>query len=71
MIKIRQQAPISPNGRESSHYDGMERGERNPSLTSIIKVAKRPQRSRIRDPHEPRRSASPTVGLAAVCIRDG
>ncbi|MGA8364090.1 MAG: helix-turn-helix transcriptional regulator [Solirubrobacteraceae bacterium] len=27
------------SGIDRSHYGGMERGERNPSLTSIIKIA--------------------------------
>jgi transcriptional regulator with XRE-family HTH domain len=36
---ISQEAFALKSGIDRSHYGGMERGERNPSLTSIIKIA--------------------------------
>jgi transcriptional regulator with XRE-family HTH domain len=37
---ISQEAFALKSGIDRSHYGGMERGERNPSLTSVIKIAK-------------------------------
>jgi transcriptional regulator with XRE-family HTH domain len=36
---ISQEAFALKSGIDRSHYGGMERGERNPSLTSVIKIA--------------------------------
>jgi XRE family transcriptional regulator, regulator of sulfur utilization len=36
---ISQEAFALKSSIDRSHYGGMERGERNPSLTSIIKIA--------------------------------
>jgi len=36
---ISQEAFALKSGIDRSHYGGMERGERNPNLTSIIKIA--------------------------------
>jgi transcriptional regulator with XRE-family HTH domain len=37
---ISQEAFAMKCGVDRSHYGGMERGERNPSLTSVFKIAK-------------------------------
>jgi len=36
---ISQEAFAAKCGVDRSHYGGMERGERNPSLTSVFKIA--------------------------------
>lgn len=36
---ISQEAFALKSGIDRSHYGGMERGERNPSLTSVLKIA--------------------------------
>ncbi len=36
---ISQEAFALKGGIDRSHYGGMERGERNPSLTSVLKIA--------------------------------